>query len=68
MPSFSPTALTWCEVAAGFGAGLVEVLERRARQFELAGGLEADRPVRALQRNDLAAFLDRLPAEVGRGP
>ena len=41
--------LALVEVAAGFGAGLVEVLERRARQLELAGGLEADRAVGARQ-------------------
>ena len=34
------------EMAAGLGAGLVEVLERRAGQFELAGRLEADGAVR----------------------
>ena len=65
-PSRSPTALTCCEVAAAFGAALVKVLERRARQFELPGGLEADGAVGAGQRDDLAAFLDRLPAELGQ--
>ena len=54
------------EVAAGLGAGLVQVLERRARQLELAGGLEADGAVGAGQGDDLAAFLDRLPAELGQ--
>ena len=33
---------------------------------ELAGGLEADRSVRTGQRNDLPAFLDRLPAKLGQ--
>ena len=50
------------EVAAGLGAGLVQVVERRARQFELARGLQADAAVRAGQRDDVAALLDRLPA------
>ena len=54
------------EVAPAFGAALVQVLERRARQFELARGLEADGAVGAGQRDDLAAFLDRLPAELGQ--
>ena len=54
------------EVPAAFGAALVEVLERRARQLELAGGLQADRAVDAGQRDDLAALFDRLPAELGQ--
>ena len=43
----SPTALHLLQVAAGLGAGLVEILERRARKLELAGGLQADRAVGA---------------------
>jgi hypothetical protein len=54
------------EMAARLGAGLVEVLERRARQFELPGRLQADVPVLARQRDDLAAFLDRPPAIFGQ--
>ena len=41
--------LALLEVAAGLGAGFVEVLERRAGQFELAGGLQADGAVGAGQ-------------------
>ena len=57
------------EVAAGFGARLVQVLERGARQLELAGGLEADGTVGARHRDDpldpvRAFFLDRLPSEI----
>src|SRR5690606_21478053 len=52
------------EMAPGLGAGLVEVLARRARELELAGGLEADCPVLAAERYDLSAFLDGLPAEL----
>ena len=66
-PHASPTALHLFEVAPGFGAGLVQVFERRARQFELAGGFEADRAVGAAHGDDLAAFLDRLPAELPHG-
>jgi hypothetical protein len=44
---------------------LVEVLERSAREFELAGWLEADRPVRAAECNHIAVLDDRLPAELG---
>ena len=41
-PALLADRLDLVEVAAGLGAGLVQVVERRARQFELAGGLEAD--------------------------
>ena len=54
------------EVAARLGAGLVEMLALRARQLELAGGLEADRAVGAGQGDDVAALHHRLPAEVGQ--
>ncbi len=50
-------------MARGLGAGLVEVLQGRARQLELARGLEADRPVRAGQRDHIAVLDHRLPAE-----
>ena len=66
MPELLADRLDLLEVAAGLGAGLVQILERRAGQFELAGGLEADRAVRPGQRDDVAAFLDRLPAELGQ--
>ncbi len=35
------------QVAAGLGAGLVQIVERRAGELELAGGLQADIAVRA---------------------
>jgi len=54
------------EMASGLGAGIVQVFERRARQFELARRLEADGAVVAPHRDDLAAFLDRLPAELAQ--
>jgi hypothetical protein len=53
------------EMAAGFGAGLVQIIERRARKLELAGGLEADAAVLARKRDDVATLVDRLPAELG---
>ena len=58
--------LALLEVTGRFGTGLVEVLERRARQLELARGLEADGAVGAGQRDDLAVLLDRPPAELGQ--
>ena len=58
--------LALLEVARGFGAGLVQVASARARQLELAGGLEADVAVGPRQRDDLPAFLDRPPAELGQ--
>ena len=65
-PSRSPTALHCSRCRAGLGAGLVQIFERRARQLELAGGLEADVAVGAGERDDLAVLLDRLPAELGQ--
>jgi len=43
----------------------VNVVERRARQLELAAGLEADRPAagHVVEADDLAGVDDRLPAE-----
>ena len=58
--------LALLEVPGRFGTGLVEVLERRARQLELARGLEADGAVGAGQRDHLAVLLDRPPAELGQ--
>src|SRR5690606_1236042 len=58
--------LALAEMARGLGASLVERFQRRARQFELAGGLEADGPVGTAERNHLAVLLDRLPAEFGQ--
>src|SRR5690606_11130365 len=52
------------EVAAGFGAGLVQVLQRSARQLKLTGRFEADRAIRPAHRDDLAAFLHRNPPEL----
>jgi hypothetical protein len=43
--------------------GLVQGLERRAREFELAARLERDAGVGALQRNRVVALDDRLPAK-----
>ena len=54
------------EVAAGFGAGVVEGGERGARQFELAGGFEADGAVGAGERDDLSVLEDRAPAIFGQ--
>src|SRR5690606_5713775 len=54
------------EVATGFGASLVEVLQRSAGQLELAGGFQADGAIVAAHRDDLPAFLDRLPAELAQ--
>ena len=56
--------LALVEMASRLGAGLVQVLQRRAAQLELARGLQADVPVRAAQRDDVAALDDRLPADI----
>jgi hypothetical protein len=60
------------KVASGLGAGLVQVFERCARQFELACRLEAHGAIGAAHRDDVGAagrgaFLDRFPAEFGQG-
>ena len=52
------------EMAAGLGAGLVEMLARRAGQLELAGRLEADRAVRAGQGDDVAALHRPAPSRI----
>src|SRR3546814_10240965 len=66
---FGADFLHLLQMPAGLGAGLVEVFERRAGEFELARGLEADGAVAARQRDDPPVFwaaLDhRFPAEAG---
>ena len=54
------------KVTSAFRAAFVKIAERRARQLQLSGRFKADRPVRAGQRDDLSAFLDRLPTELGQ--
>src|SRR3546814_8890485 len=44
---FGADFLDLFQMAAGLGAGLVKIFERRAREFELARGFEADRAVAA---------------------
>ena len=53
------------QVTAGLGAGQMQVFQRRAGKLELAGGLEAAIAVRPLQRDDVLALVDRLPAVAG---
>ena len=59
--------LDLAQVPSGLGASLVQVLQRRAGQLELAGGLQADGAVGAGHRDDVPAFLDRRPAELAQG-
>ena len=61
-PELVAYRLALVEVAGGLGAGLVEMLARCAGQLELPRRLQADRAVRAGQRNDVTLFDDRLPA------
>ena len=49
-------------MAGRLGAGLVEMLARRARELQLPGRLQADGAVRTGQRDDMAVLDDRLPA------
>jgi len=56
--------LALSEVARGFRAGLVQVLERRSAELELAGWLEADRPVGPAERDHIAVLEHRLPSEL----
>src|SRR3546814_4441951 len=66
---FGADFLHLLQMPAGLGAGLVEVFERRAGEFELARGLEADGAVAARQRDVPPVFWDaldhRFPAEAG---
>ena len=43
--------------------GSISIDDITIAESELAGRLEADRAILALERDDIAAFLDRLPAE-----
>ncbi len=61
-PELVADRLDLLKVAPGLGAGLVEVVERRARELELARGLEADRAVGPRERDDVLAFVDRVPS------
>ena len=45
------------------GAGLVQIVERRARQLELPAGLERHRRLAAPQSDEIVAVEDGLPAE-----
>src|SRR5690606_41954299 len=47
-----------------FRSGFVEVAERRAGKLQLPRRLQADRAVRAGQRDDIAILLHRGPAEL----
>ena len=64
-PELLADRLALLEMAAGFGAALVEVFERRARQLELARRLEADGAIVARERDDIAVLDDRPPAVLG---
>ena len=65
-PSRSPTALHWSRWRAASAQVWWRFSSAAPRQLELAGGLEADVPVRAGQRDDVAVLDDRLPAEFGQ--
>ena len=47
------------------GAGLVQILKRRTRQFKLARRLKAYGTVAAAHRDNFAVFVHRLPTELG---
>ena len=51
------------QMAADFLAGLVDGLQRRAGQFQLARGFQRDRGTVATQRDGAAVLLVRRPAE-----
>ena len=53
------------EMAARLGAGLVEMDALRAGKLELPRRLEADRAVRAGQRDDIVPLRHRRPAKFG---
>src|SRR3546814_16524149 len=57
---FGADFLHLLQMPAGLGAGLVEVFERRAGEFELARGLEVDGSVAASKRADPPVSWDAL--------
>ena len=65
MPSGSRDFAHLREMRVQLGRGLVDGLDRRAGQLELAAGLERDRAAAGdvEQADDVAALHDRLPAE-----
>src|SRR3546814_5301300 len=56
---FLPNLAHLLQMPSGFRAGLMQVVERGARQFKLARRLQADGAVLAGKRDDLPAFLHR---------
>ena len=65
LASLVANCLHLLQMPPGFGTGLVQVFQRRARQFELASRFKADRAVLTLQRNNITVFVHRFPAELG---
>ena len=53
------------QMAAGFGAGLVQVFKWRAGKFKLSGGFQADIAIRTTERDDIVAFHNGFPAIAG---
>src|SRR3546814_10130575 len=53
---FLPNLAHLLQMPSGFRAGLMQVVERGARQFKLARRLQADGAVLAGKRDDLPAF------------
>ena len=53
------------QMPPGLGAGLVQILKRRTRQFKLARRLKAYGTVAAAHRDNFAVFVHRLPTELG---
>ena len=51
------------QVTARFGAGFMQILQRRAGKLELASRLKADGTVSTAHRDDLATFFHWLPPE-----
>ena len=54
------------QMAPGFGASLVQVFQRCARQFELSRRFQADGAVGPGHGDDIAAFDDRFPAKLDK--
>ena len=54
------------QVRADFAAGLVDVFQHAAGEFQLAGRLQRDRGAVAQQGDDLAVLFHRLPAKTGQ--
>ena len=66
LAGFLANSLYLCEMATGFGASLVQIFERRARQFELACRFQTYRAIHPAHRDNFSVFQHGFPTELGQ--